>query len=120
MNIDLAPVLQPLMEILVAVALTLGTFAIKTLADKFGLERDGQLASLLEDSLRDGIRVAEKRLGRSIRDADVNVQNEVAGEAADWVIENVPKAVRRLVPGGREALKEKARAYAEDLVGAEA
>jgi hypothetical protein len=119
MTIDLAPVLDPLLQLLVAALLALGTIAIKGLADKFGLERDGQLAGFLEDALREGIRVAEKKLGARIDDADVEVQNRVAGEAADWAIENVPKAVKRLVPGGRQALVEKVRAYAIDLVGAE-
>lgn len=119
MSIELAPVLEPLLQILVAVALTMGTVAIKAVADKFGLEKDGQLAGFLEDALRDGIRVAERRLGKSINDTNVEIQNQVAAEAADWVIESVPKAVKRLVPGGREALIEKAQAYARDLVGAE-
>ncbi|MFP4615574.1 MAG: hypothetical protein ACLFRB_06830 [Thiohalorhabdus sp.] len=114
MSIELAPIIEPLTQIVFAVLLAVATVGVKALAERFGLERDGQLATFLQDAIEEGLRVAERRAGKRFKDADVAVQNDLLAEAVDWVVESAPKAVKRLVPGGREALADKVAAAAEN------
>lgn len=93
--IDIAPLLLELLSALAAVLLAAGTWAIKRLATKFGLENDAKIRSYLEDALVSGIEFGKKKVEKAIEGMDdVQIKDKVVAEAASYVVKGVPDALR--------------------------
>ena len=96
MEISLTPLLNPVIEVLAVVLLGAGTWAVSMLAQRIGLERDGGLASFVDEAIEEGVALAKRRARAAAEDADVEIDNEYLAEAVEHVIESAPKAVRKL------------------------
>lgn len=96
MEIDVTPVLNLGIDLLALVLMALGSWAIARLGRKFGLEADDQIRVYLGEALVSGIGWAKEQARKRSQDmARIEVRNKLAAEAAGYVIERVPDAVKR-------------------------
>ena len=95
MEIDLTPILNIAVDLLAVVLMTLGGWAVARLGRKFGLEADDQVRVYLNEALASGIGWAKERAKSKGEDfATIEVRSQAVADAANYVIERVPAAVR--------------------------
>ncbi|MCH7870678.1 MAG: hypothetical protein IID33_03160 [Planctomycetes bacterium] len=96
MEIDLTPVLGIVIDLLAAALMTLGGWALAKLGRKFGLEADDQVRIYLGEALAGGIGWAKEQARKRSEDiAHIEVRSKLVAEAANYVIERVPDALKR-------------------------
>lgn len=96
MEIDLTPVLGIVIDLLAAALMTLGGWALARLGRKFGLEADDQVRIYLGEALAGGIGWAKEQARKRSEDVShIEVRSKLVAEAANYVIERVPDALRR-------------------------
>ena len=96
MEIDLTPVLGIVIDLLAAVLMALGGWALTKLGRKFGLEADDQVRLYLGEALAGGIGWAKEQARKRGDDfARIEVRSRLVAEAGNYVIERVPDAVER-------------------------
>lgn len=94
MEIDLTPILEVAIDSLAVVLMALGAWALEKLGRKFGLEADDQIRLVLREALEKGVGYARERAREQGYDfARIDVRNEAAANAANYVISRVPDAV---------------------------
>ncbi len=95
MEIDLTPILDVGIDFLAVVLMALGTWALAKLGRKFGLEADDQVRIYLNEALERGVGWAKEQARNRADDfARIEVRNQAVAEAANYVIERVPSAIR--------------------------
>ncbi|MDO8423585.1 MAG: hypothetical protein Q7S99_15640 [Parvibaculum sp.] len=96
-DIDFGPLAPMVSEILLAVLTALASFVVAKLCQWLKAKRDGELGAILDKALAMGIAFAMSRLtdwtqGRT----SLEVKNELAADAANYVLVHVPDAVKAL------------------------
>lgn len=96
--IDLGPILDQVVMLLAAALLAVGTWAVKKVSDKFGLENDDKIRQYLLSAVERGVEFGKHKAEEAVGDADwskVDVKNEMVAYAATYVLTKVPDAVKR-------------------------
>ena len=94
MEIDLTPVLGLVIDLLAAVLMALGGWALTKMGRKFGLEADDQVRVYLGEALAAGIGWAKEQARTRSEDiAHIEVRSRLVAEASQYVIERVPDAL---------------------------
>lgn len=93
--IDLSPVLFFVIQVLAAVALGLGIWAIKKFSTKLGIEADSVMNDLFENALQRGISYAAERAREIAGNAQVTVDNRLLAEIAGYVQESIPGILKQ-------------------------
>lgn len=93
--IDLSPILTDVIQALAVLLLALGSWAIKKLMTKLGLEHDDKIRGYLEEALLNGIEFAKKKAGDAAQSLhSIEVKDKVVADAANYVAKGVPDALR--------------------------
>lgn len=90
--IDFAPLLETLVLLLAAALMAVGTWAIRRLSAKFGLEADSAANALLNDALTNAVRYAERLAAEAARARGASrvTDSETVAAAVNYVLEGVP------------------------------
>jgi len=103
MEIDFSPLLGMLIDTLAAALTAVGVWAVARLGRKLGLEADDRVRLYLDDALARGIGYAREQAKRAAADlGKVELRSTIAAEAASYVIDRVPDAVRHFKLGPEE------------------
>lgn len=96
--IEFGPTLSVILQGLAGVLLAVGTWAVKLLADKLGLEKDDKVRQYLNDAIKNGVEFGKKKAKEELSDADwtrIETKNVLLAHAAGYVLSKVPDAVKR-------------------------
>lgn len=93
-TVDFGPVLTTVLQLLGAVIAGVGAWAVSRLNKYLGIKNDSELAHVMDNALRNGIKFATVRLSGALEGkTKVDLHNEVAALAATYVISSVPGTV---------------------------
>ena|SRR5690606_16277795 len=95
-EIDLAPLISALLQIVAVFVLALGSVAINRLARWLRLKGDDEFRTYLETALQNGVSFAVQRLREEGKRYRLGTKHEAIAHATQYVINQVPEAVRRL------------------------
>lgn len=94
MDVNLAPLLNYGLELLAMIFMALGSWAASWLAQKFKLD---SLEPELDRIINEGVRFARRHVKSLLGDqVGVQVDNEIAGKALQYVADNGPKTAKKL------------------------
>lgn len=97
--VDFAPFLTVLIQIFAAVLLAVGSWAVKKFADRLGLDQDDRMRVYLQDALANAVKYGKQQATTKIAQSGVSkveIDNQIAADAARYVIESTPDAVKKL------------------------
>jgi hypothetical protein len=95
MEIDFSPILDMSIDMLAMVLMTLGGVALARLGRKLGLEADDQIRIYFGEALERSVGWAKEQAHKRADDmARLEVRNAAVVEAASYVIERVPDAIK--------------------------
>ncbi len=93
--VDLKPLLDIGLQLLAAVLLALGTWAVTWVVRKLKLSADSEVRAYLDAALRRGIDFAIEKAQRNGEDiARVSVRSRMAADALNYAVAHVPGALR--------------------------
>lgn len=97
--VDLAPAVQVLLQMLAGLLLAVGTWGVKRISDRFGIEVDdkirGYLMSAVSGAVGFGIRKAKALIEEKPGWTRIQVENAIVASAASYILSKVPDAVKR-------------------------
>jgi hypothetical protein len=94
--ITFAPIIEVVLGLLAAAVLTAGTYAIKKVADKFGIDVEGALASRLQDGLYFAVEFAQQRLAEKGKKYTIETERELVADAVNYIINSFPDTIAAL------------------------
>lgn len=110
-TIDLKKIVMAILEpISVAIGIGLAGYITKKLADLTGTKRDEVLAQRIEEGIKNGLALAQKKIESA--DLTVEVKNNLVGEALAYTATHLPGTIKKLGIT-EEALREKIEARLE-------
>lgn len=113
-TVDLTPILQPVVAAVLSAVGAVAIWALKRLADRWGLDIRQGTWDEIEDTIQWAVTRAEKRAKRAGKDlASVDVQSEILADTLDYVVGHVPDALQRLGVT-RKVLEEMVEAWLPD------
>lgn len=103
MEIDLLPILEPIVGIvftvLSIVLVALASWAVKKFSDKLGAEETEKLIAYIEDMIGKGVVVAKKKTLEELREssfADANIKEAQLAFVAQYVVNQAPVYMTKL------------------------
>ena len=96
--IDFSPILNQLIELVGLLLVGVATWAVKKVADYFGLKQDDAARALIASAVNNGVKFAEGKLNTEVSKLDprITVNSAFVAEAANYVVGHVPDALTRL------------------------
>ena len=92
--IDLSPLLEPVIQLLAAGLMALGSWAVARLIRRLGLQADSEVRTYLDQALRAGVEwAAEKARRVGLDQARIEVRNAMVADAVNYAVAKVPDAL---------------------------
>jgi len=96
--VDLSPLLLQLLSVVGVAVLAIAGWAVKKVADKFGLENDAKIREYLLSAVERGVEFGKHKAEEKLGDANwakIDVKNELVASAAGYVLKKVPDALKK-------------------------
>ncbi len=95
--IDLGPILEIVIQLVGALLMTVGTWAVTMVSQKLKLSNDSEVRTYLQEALQRAVNFGIEKARTQAKDIKtVEVRNEVVADAANYVISKTPDALKKL------------------------
>ena len=95
-EIDLSPIVPVAVDLMAAILLAVGSWALARLARWLRLKGDDEVRVYLDTALLNGIELAKRRLKERGKNLTMATKREALAHATGYVIAQVPGALKRL------------------------